>query len=77
MFLEAVSPDSIAFRFFGTPNRDWVVSWSLDVDYADRFALIAESGLHRGSSLTPPSYGSMTNRRRRRSVADAWQGRGI
>src|SRR6516165_6618344 len=43
-FLEGISPESIGFRFFGTPNLDWVTSWSVDVDYADRFALVAESG---------------------------------
>src|SRR5437762_9993345 len=43
-FLDRVSPESIAFRFFGMPNPDWVVDWSLDVDYSDRFALVAESG---------------------------------
>jgi hypothetical protein len=41
VFLEAISADSIGFRFFGAANLDWVVSWSMDVDFADRFALIA------------------------------------
>ena len=43
-FLDALSPDSIAFRFFGMPNLEWVTSWSVDVDYSDRFALVAETG---------------------------------
>ncbi len=47
VFLDALSPESIVFRFFGVPNLSWVINWSLDVDYADRFALIAETG-------TPP-----------------------
>ncbi len=43
-FLAALSPDSIVFRFFGMPNLEWVISWSVDVDYSDRFALVAETG---------------------------------
>src|SRR5437660_9695092 len=43
-FLEALSARSIGFRFFGTPNLDWATSWSVDVDYSDRFALLAEGG---------------------------------
>ena len=43
-FWKALSPESIVFRFFGTPNLDWVTNWSLDVDYSDRFALVVESG---------------------------------
>ena len=43
-FLETLSPESIAFRFFGMPNLDWVTSWSVHVDYADRVALVAEIG---------------------------------
>jgi acetyl coenzyme A synthetase (ADP forming)-like protein len=43
-FLERLSSDSIAFRFMGIPNLDWVVDWSLDVDYADRYGLVATAG---------------------------------
>ena len=43
-FLEALSPDSIGYRFFGAANLDWATQWSVDVDYADRFALVVESG---------------------------------
>jgi acetyl coenzyme A synthetase (ADP forming)-like protein len=43
-FLEAVSAESIGFRFFGIPNLDWVTDWAVDVDYTDRFALVAETG---------------------------------
>ncbi len=43
-FLAALSPDSIVFRFFGMPNLEWVISWPVDVDYSDRFALVAETG---------------------------------
>src|ERR1700739_2727809 len=54
-FLEALSPESIGFRFFGRPNLDWVTSWSVDVDYADRFALVAESGTPR-SGIAHAAY---------------------
>jgi GNAT superfamily N-acetyltransferase len=26
------------------PNLEWVISWAVDVDYSDRFALVAETG---------------------------------
>ena len=78
-FLEALSPESIGFRFFGTPNLDWVTEWSVDVDYADRFALVAESGSPR-SVIAHAAY--VTNEGGKSAevaflVADAWQGRGI
>lgn len=43
-FLHGVSREAIGLRFFGAPDLGWVVSWSLDVDYVDRFALVAETG---------------------------------
>jgi acetate---CoA ligase (ADP-forming) len=43
-FLGGISRDSIAFRFFGAANLDWAANWSVDVDYVDRYALIAETG---------------------------------
>jgi acetate---CoA ligase (ADP-forming) len=43
-FLESLSPDSLEFRFFGIPDLNWVTNWSLDVDYADRFGLVVETG---------------------------------
>lgn len=46
-FLETLSPDSLVFRFFGTPDLTWVTNWSLDVDYADRFGLVVETGSPR------------------------------
>jgi hypothetical protein len=30
-FLDALSPESIVFRFFGVPNLSWVIDWSLNV----------------------------------------------
>jgi len=43
-FLEGLSQDSIAFRFFGSPNLKWATRWSIEVDYADRFGLVAVTG---------------------------------
>jgi GNAT superfamily N-acetyltransferase len=43
-FLDGVSPESIGFRFFGAINLDWVTDWAIDVDYTNRFALVAETG---------------------------------
>ena len=43
-FLEGLSAESIGFRFFGAPSLEWATRWSLDVDYADRFGLVAVTG---------------------------------
>lgn len=43
-FYEELSSDSICFRFFGLPNLDWAAEWSVDVDYGDRYALVATAG---------------------------------
>lgn len=77
-FLEAVSADSIALRFFGRPNLDWVVNWSVDVDYIDRFALVAETGspphvvAHAAYIRSSPTRAEIAF-----LVADALQGHGI
>ncbi len=77
-FLEQVSSDSIEFRFFGTPDLDWVVSWSVDVDYADRFALVAESGEPR-RIVAHAAYERESADRAEVAflVADSWQEHGI
>jgi acetyl coenzyme A synthetase (ADP forming)-like protein len=77
-FLELISADSIAFRFFGVPNLDWATSWSMDVDYADRYALIAESG-SPSRIIAHAAYIRIDEERAEVAflVADAWQGRGI
>jgi acetate---CoA ligase (ADP-forming) len=77
-FLDGLSPESMVFRFFGVPNLSWVVNWSVDVDYADRFALVAETG-------TPPKIVAHAAYIRCSEdmaeiaflVADAFQGHGI
>ncbi len=77
-FLDALSPESIVFRFFGVPNLAWVLNWSLDVDYADRFALIAETGTppqvvaHAAYIRCSPDQAEVAF-----MVADAFQGHGI
>ena len=77
-FLAALSPDSIGYRFFDTPNLDWATKWSVDVDYTDRFALVVESGNPR-AIVAHALYVRMGADRAEVAfvVADAWQGRGI
>jgi acetate---CoA ligase (ADP-forming) len=77
-FLGALSRESIGFRFFGVPNLDWAASWSVDVDYADRFALVAEGGSPR-RILAHAAYVRLDSDRAEIAflVADDWQGLGI
>lgn len=77
-FLERLSPESIAFRFFGQPSLDWVTAWSVNVDYSDRVALVVESG----TPLTIIAHAAYIRENEERAevafmVADAWQGKGI
>ena len=76
-FFESVSPDSIWFRFFGTVNLDWATSWSVNVDYADRFGLVVESGNPR-AIIAHAAYVRIDHERAEVAflVADAWQGAG-
>ena len=77
-FLKELSPESIGFRFFGVPDLEWVTRWSVDVDYADRFALVVVSGAtpaivaHAAYIRTGPSRAEVAF-----LVADAWHGHGI
>ena len=77
-FLEAVSPESIAFRFFGAANLDWATSWSVDVDYLNRYGLVVESGSPR-TIVSHAMYARIDSTRAEVAflVSDAWQGRGI
>jgi len=77
-FLEKLSRESIAFRFFGMPNLSWVTSWSVDVDYADRVAFVAEIGRPR-AIIAHAAYVRQDTERAEVAfmVADAWQGWGI
>ncbi len=76
-FLQALSPESIAFRFFGAPNLDWVAEWSTDVDYTDRYALVAVTGPDR-AIVAHGAYMRAAPERAEVAftVADAWQGQG-
>jgi acyl-CoA synthetase (NDP forming) len=76
--LDGVSHESIGFRFFGEPSLDWVTDWSVNVDYADRFGLIAQSGDPR-QVIAHAAYvrGLADDAEVAFLVADAWQGKGI
>jgi acetyl coenzyme A synthetase (ADP forming)-like protein len=77
-FLEGLSPESIGFRFFGMPNLAWATRWSIDVDYADRYALIAVKG-EPEEIIAHAAYVRTVGDRAEVAfvVADAWQGQGI
>ena len=77
-FLSEVSSESIGFRFFGAADLNWVTAWSLDVDYVDRFALVAETG-EPARIVAHAAYVRINAERAEVAflVADAWQGRGI
>ncbi|HZE05473.1 MAG TPA: GNAT family N-acetyltransferase, partial [Solirubrobacteraceae bacterium] len=77
-FLEGVSADSIGFRFFGTPNLGWATEWAVDVDYADRFGLVVETGTP-SVIVAHAVYVRIDATRAEVAflVTDAWQGNGI
>jgi acetyl coenzyme A synthetase (ADP forming)-like protein len=80
-FLGELSVESIGFRFFGSPDLDWVTKWSVDVDYADRYALVASTGW-AGTPNKIVAHGAYMRLDEHRAevafmVSDAWQGRGI
>jgi predicted CoA-binding protein len=77
-FLESLSPQSIGLRFFGAPDIEWAARWSIDVDYRDRYALIATTGPEQ----TIVGHGAYVRTGEDRAevaftISDAWQGRGI
>jgi acetyl coenzyme A synthetase (ADP forming)-like protein len=77
-FFEHVSSESLWFRFLGLPNLDWVTNWSVDVDYADRYALVATAGAER-SIVAHGAYARIDADHAEVAfvVADAWQKHGI
>lgn len=77
-FLEGISPESIGFRFFGAANLDWATSWSVNVEYADRFGLVVETG-SPPAILAHAAYVRINARRAEVAflVADAFHGHGI
>ena len=66
-FFERLSTDSLWFRFLGLPSLDWVTDWSVDVDYADRYALVATAAQSSRSWRTAPTSGSTPTGPRSRS----------
>jgi acetate---CoA ligase (ADP-forming) len=77
-FLTALSPESIGFRFFGGANLDWAAGWSVDVDYAERYALVATTGMDQ-RIVAHGAYVHTADDRAEVAfvVSDDWQGHGI
>jgi acetate---CoA ligase (ADP-forming) len=77
-FFDALSVESIGLRFFGVPNVDWVTKWAVDVEGADRYALVATTG-PRQAIVAHGAYVRAGGDRAEVAfvVADAWQGHGI
>ena len=77
-FLGGLSQKSLGLRFFGMPNLEWATHWSTDVDYADRFALVATTG-HEHTIVAHAAYIRTAPNRAEVAfmVADAWQQHGI
>jgi acetate---CoA ligase (ADP-forming) len=77
-FFESLSSESIYLRFFGAPDLDWVTNWSVDVDYADRYALVATAGPDH-AIVAHGAYMRIDDDRAEVAfvVADAWQEHGI
>lgn len=76
--MHGISLESIGFRFFGAANLEWATNWSVTVDYADRYGLIAVSG-SPPAVIAHAGYVRIDEHRAEVAflVADAWQGRGI
>jgi acetyl coenzyme A synthetase (ADP forming)-like protein len=77
-FLESLSPQSVGLRFFGAPDLGWATKWSVDVDYADSYALVATTGAEQRIV----GHGAYVRTGGDRAevafmVADDWQGRGV
>jgi len=77
-FLEGLSRESIGFRFFGAVNLDWATDWSVEIDPAQRYALVATAGTEH----TIVAHGAYIHTGEERAevafmVSDAWQGYGI
>jgi len=77
-FLDGISRESIWFRFFGAANLNWAADWSVDVDYVDRYGLIAETGTPL-RVIAQASYIRIDPRRAEVAflVADDYQGQGL
>lgn len=78
LFLEHLSPDAIAYRFFGTPSFEWVTAWTCEVTDTERFALIAEKS-DPAEIVAHAAYVRAGADRAEVAflVTDPWQGRGL
>ena len=77
-FLRSLSPESVSLRFFGQANLELAADWAVDVDYANRFGLVATIGPER-TIVAHAAYICTGGDRAEVAfaVADAWQERGI
>jgi len=68
----------MAFRFFGAVDLEWAVRWATDVDYSDRYALVATTGADH-AVVAHGAYVRAADARAEVAfaVADAWQQYGI
>jgi acetyl coenzyme A synthetase (ADP forming)-like protein len=78
LFFEKLSLESLGLRFFGSPSVDWITKWAVDVDYADRYALVATTGPEQ-AIVGHGAYIRIDGERAEVAfvVADEWQGYGI
>lgn len=78
VFLEALSAESRYYRTFGIANMERLADWSVDVDYADRYGLLATRGGDKGV-IGHAAYVRSGPRSAEVAfeVADALHGRGI
>jgi acetate---CoA ligase (ADP-forming) len=79
-FYERLSPESTALRFFSSfPNLDSTVAWATEVDYQQRYSLLAIGG--EGRVLGHAGWEREPGRPNRAEVAlaiaDAMQGKGL
>ena len=78
-FLERLSPDSLALRFFsGAANLEGAARWEVDVDYRDSYGLVATTG-PGGAIVGDAAYRRSGDDRAEVAfaVADSLQGRGL
>ena len=79
VFLRGLSPDSIFFRFFsGSVDLEKAARWAVDVDYRNRYGLVATSG-PEASIVGHGTYQSTGDGRAEIAfaVSDSLQGQGL
>ena len=77
-FLQELSPEALGLRFFGGVNLEWVSTWSVEVDDAERWALVATTGPEQ-RIVAHAAYVHTAGDRAEVAfmVSDDWQGLGI